>query len=275
LSFCIHGPSGTAVAISVAGIGFNTNIVIPAVQSVTVPLPRAAELGDLNDRVTNNGIHVVASAPIGIQAFDHAKYTTDSYLALHTSVIGMEYIVQSFDNLHTGVPPLNGTQFALVASESNTVVTITPSVTTGVHPGGLPYNLVLQPGDAYQLRNTNDALNDLSGTIIKSDKPIAVFGSHQCANIPSGDEWFCDYLVEQLLPVNTWGNDFYTAPLAPRSGGDTFRLLAAFDNTDTFLNGVFIGTLNRGQFLQGPIAAGSHINSTRPIFVTQYANSGD
>jgi hypothetical protein len=275
LSFCIHGPGGTAVAISAPGIGFNTNIVIPAVQSATVGLPRAVELGDLNDVVTNKGIHVVASAPIGIQAFDHAKFTTDSYLALHTSVIGTEYVVESFGNLHSGVPTLNGTQFALVASESNTVVTIIPSVATGVHPGGLPYNLLLQPGDAYQLRNTNDAPSDLTGTIIKSDKPIAVFGSHQCANVPSANEWFCDYLVEQLLPVNTWGSDFYTAPLATRTGGDTFRALAAFDNTEIFLDGVSVGIVNRGQFLQGPIAAGAHLNSTRPILVTQYANSGD
>lgn len=275
LSFCVHGPAGTAVAITVPGISFSTNIVMPAVQWTTVPLPRAAELADLNDVVTNLGIHVVASNPIGIQAFDHAKFTTDSYLGLHTSVIGTEYVVQSFGNLHTGVPPLNGTQFALVASASNTVVTITPSVTTGSHPVGVPYNLVLQPGDAYQLRNTNDTPSDLTGTIVKSDKPIAVFGSHRCANVPSANEWFCDYLVEQLLPVNTWGNDFYTAPLATRSSGDTFRLLAAYDSTDTYLNGAFVTTLNRGQFIQGPVTAGAHFTSTKPIMVTQYANSGD
>lgn len=275
LSFCVHGPAGTAVAISAPGIGFTTNIVIPAAQWTTVPLPRAVELGDLNDVVTNKGIHVLASNPIGIQAFDHAKFTTDSYLALHTSVIGTEYVVQSAPNLHTGVPPLNGTQFALVACESNTVVTITPSVATGGHPAGVPYNLVLQPGDAYQLRNTNDAPADLTGTLIKSDKPIAVFGSHRCANVPSENEWFCNYLVEQLLPVNTWGNDFYTAPLATRSSGDTFRFLAAYDNTDTYLNGAYVTTLNRGQFVQGPLVNAAHITSSKPIMVTQYANSGD
>ncbi len=275
LSFCVHGPAGTVVAITAPGVGLSTNIVIPAAQWTTVPLPRLLELGDLNDGVTNKGIHVLASNPIGIQAFNHAKFTTDSYLALNASVIGTEYVVQSAPNLHVGVPPLNGTQFAIVASDSNTVVTITPSVATGGHPAGVPYNLVLQPGDAYQLRNTNDAPADLTGTLIKSDKPIAVFGSHRCANMPSETEWFCDYLVEQMLPVNTWGNDFYTAPLATRSGGDTFSLLAAYDNTDTYLNGAFITTLNRGQSIRGPVAAGAHFTSSKPIMLTQFANSGD
>ena len=275
LTLCLHGIAGTAVAITVPGIGFTTNIFIPAVQSLTVALPRAAEMGDLIDVVTNKGIHVVASAPIGIQAFDHAKYTSDSYLALNTSVLGVEYIVQGFENVHTGVPPLNGTQFALVATESNTIVNITPVVATGIHPANVPYNILLQPGDAYQLRNTNDAPSDLAGTIIKSSKPIAVFGGHRCANMPTENQWFCNYLVEQLLPVNTWGNEFYTAPLATRSGGDTYRLMAAYDNTDIFLNGGLIGTINRGKFLQGTIITGSHITASRPISVMQYANSAD
>ena len=136
LSFCIHGASGTSAAISVPGIGFSTNVVIPAVQAVMVSIPRAAELGDLNDVVTNLGIHVVASAPVGVQAFDHARYTTDSYLGLNTSVLGTEYIVLGYGNIHSNVPPLNGSQFAVVGTESNTVVSVTPSVKTGTHPGG-------------------------------------------------------------------------------------------------------------------------------------------
>lgn len=275
LTLCVHGTAGTAVAVTMPGIGFSTNVVIPATQSINVFLPSAAQLADIIDVVTNRGIRVVASAPIGIQAFNHARYTTDSYLALNTSAIGTGYIIQGFGNLHTGVPPLNGTQFALVATESNTVVTIIPSAATGVHPANVPYNLLLQPGDAYQLRNTNDGPVDLSGTIVKASKPISVFGGQRCANVPSANEWYCDYLVEQLLPVNTWGNDFFTAPLATRSNGDTFRLMAVYDGTDIFLNGVLIGTVDQGKFIQTAIATGSRITSSRPISVTQYATSGD
>lgn len=274
-SLCIQGGIGTTGTVSIAALGFTTNFTIPASLTVNVPLPKAADLGDLNDGVTNAGIHVVGSADLRITAFNHARYTTDSYQALHTSTLGRDYIVLGFGNVHEDAPPLNGSQFALVATETNTLVRIIPSVTTGGHPAGVPFYLTLQPGDAYQLRCTNDAPADLTGTFIKSSAPIAVFGSHLCANIPSSNVWFCDYIVEQLLPVNTWGNEFYTAPLATRTGGDTFRLLAAYDGTAITINGFPLSALNRGQFHQLPIGVRSHILASRPILVAQYANSAD
>ena len=275
LSLCLMGPAGTVANVSIPGLGLSTNVVIPVAQALNVALPRSAELGDLNDSVTNIGIRVIASAPISITAFNHARYTTDSYMALHKSVLGTKYIVQGYANKQTGVPPLNGTQFAIVAAESNTIVAIRPTANAASRNAGVPYLLVLQPGEAYQLRSTNDAPADLSGTLIVSDKPIAVFGSHQIANVASSDVWFCDYLVEQMLPVNTWGNDFYTAPLATRTGGDTFRLLAAQNNTLVAINGVLQPAMSLGEIREFSLAVRSRIVSDKPIHVTQYANSGD
>jgi hypothetical protein len=271
----VHGPVGTTGLVEIASLGYLKEFTIPPSQALTFDLPVEADLDNLNDAVTNKGIHVIASQLVNVTGFNHVRYTTDSYLALNTSVIGTAYVVQGYGNVHTGVPPLNGSQFALVATESNTVVTIIPSVTTGARAAGVPYNLVLHTGDTYQLRNTEDSPADLSGTLIKSDKPIAVFGGHQCANVPSSNEWFCDYLVEQLLPVNTWGNEFYTAPLATRSFGDTVRILAAYNNTTVYINGAAYATVDQGKFVQLNPILPLQITSDRPVFVAQYANSGD
>ncbi len=274
-SLTLQGAAGTTVGISVAGIGFATNVVIPTGLSLSVALPKECDLGNLIDVVTNRGIHVVASAPIGIVGFNHAPFTTDSFLALHTAVLGNSYVVMGFGNLHSGVPSLNGSQFAIVGTETNTVVQITPTVTTAGHPAGSVYAITLQPGDIYQLRSTNDAPADLSGTRIRSSKPIAVFSGHQCASNPSEDAWFCNHLVEQLLPVNAWGNDFYAAPLATQNRGYTLRLLAAYDGTVISSNGVPVTVLNRGQFMQSQPTVAARFTATQPIFVTQYASSGD
>ena len=75
--------------------------------------------------------------------------------------------------------------------------------------------------------------------------------------------------------MNTWGNDFYTAPLATRSGGDTLRILAAYASTEVCVNGVFLATLNRAEFKQITLSAGARITTTRPALVAQYANSSD
>jgi len=272
---CFIGPVGVSVNVSIPGLGFTTNVIVPASNKTGVRLPVAADLADLNDAITNRGIHVTATSEVRVYGFNLVHYTSDSYLALPSAVLGTEYVVLGYGNTHVGVPPLNGTQFAIVACESNTLVRITPSVDTGGHLAGIPYIITLQPGECYQLRNTGDAPNDLSGTLIKSDKPVAVFGGHQVANVPSSTGWFADHLVEHLLPVNTWGNDFYTAPLATRTGGDTFRILAGYDSTTVFLNGAPIGTIDKGKFLQLSLAAGAHIQADRPVLVAQYANSAD
>jgi hypothetical protein len=59
---------------------------------------------------------------------------------------------------------------------------------------------------------------DLSGSLVRSNLPIAVFGTHPCANAPS-PEWFaCDHVEEQLLPLKAWGVDAVLARYAPRAG---------------------------------------------------------
>jgi len=40
-----------------------------------------------------------------------------------------------------------------------------------------------------------------------------------------------DHIVEMIPPVDTWGKEFVTVPLAKRTVGDKFRVIAARDNT--------------------------------------------
>jgi hypothetical protein len=275
LRLCILGSRGTTGVVSIPGLGFNFNFSIPGEQYTIVELPMEAELGAANDLVEKKGIWVVASAPVTVYGVNHVRYTTDGYLALPAGVLGREYVVQSFANVHRSVPELNGTQFALVATDDNTTVTVIPSVTTGSRNAGVPYSFALDAGHTYQLRNTNGTPADLSGTVILSDRPIAVFGSHLCANVASSNAFFCDHLVEHLLPVGLWSTSFLSCPLKTRNHGDTFRLLAAQDNTKVSINGAVVATLNRGKFHELVLSEPAYITSDRPISVTQYSNSSD
>lgn len=275
LSLHVLGPPGVTGTVSVPGLGFTQNFALPISGRAIVHLPRETDMGDLSDALDKKGVRLTASDDVGVTAYNHARYTTDSYQALPVSVTGIEYVVLAYANVLADVPPLNGTQFAIAAAETNTVVTIVPSVTTGARPAGVPYALLMQAGETYQLRNTDAAPADLTGTIIKSDKPIAVFGGHMCTSVSSSNFWYCDHLVEQLLPVNTWGNDFYTAQLATRGSGDTFRFLAAYDGTTVAVNSVPVANLNRGQFHQSLLTTSARITATKPVLVAQFAASSD
>ena len=276
LRLCIVGPRDTAGTVSIPGLGWSTPFLIGGTMEVTIALPSGAELASILDIVVYRGINVTAENEVAVFGLNRVKYTTDGFLGLPTDVIGRRYIIQAFGNEFTGVPDLNGSQFALVATEDDTKVTIVPSVTTFGHTAGVPYTVTLpRAGDCYQLRNTSDAPNDLSGTIITADKNVSVFGSHQSAVIPDDQYFFSDYIVEQLLPVERAGTSFVSMPLASRSGGDTFRFTAVEDSTTISVNGVAVATINAGQRHERIVSGPAHITATRPILTAQYANSSD
>ena len=234
------------------------------------------DLGNLNDAALNRGVHVTASQPIVLHALSKVEYTSDGYTAFPTEVTGTEYIVAAYPNVHVGIPEVNGSQFAIVASSDNTTVTITPSIETGLRIGGVPYTVVLaKAGDCYQLRNTNDAPADLTGTIIASDHPVAVFSGHQCANINSRSLFYCDFLVEQMPPVNRWAAEFFTAPLATRLNGDTFRILASRDDTSVTIDTATVRLANRGDVYEINLEKPTHILADKAVHVAQFANSSD
>lgn len=280
ITLCIVGPVGTIGLVTIPGppLLFSTNFTImpPAVGTAgrfTVTLPSDADLADVSDQVVAKGVHLTASAEVAVFGMNYVEFTSDSFLALPKPMWGKEYVVLGYTNVQDTVTGLNGSQFAMVAGEAATLVTITPSVTTGSHAGGVPYNIALQQGEAYQLRNTN-AGADLSGTIITANKPIAVFGGHPCANIQSSTTFFCNTLVEQLLPVTLWGTEFATVPLASRDSY-TVRVVAAQNNTLVKTNGIPAVTLNRGQWFERVVAGPALVTANNPVFVAQYSPSSD
>jgi hypothetical protein len=116
---------------------------------------------------------------------------------------------------------------------------------------------------------------DMTGSRIRADKPVAVFGGHVCAYVPYTSE-ACDHLEVQLSPIQTWGLSYVTAPM--RDAGTNYdnlvRVVAAFDGTEVTVNppqgGVSTFTLNeygmQEFFASGPF----QITGTKAIQVGQY-----
>ena len=119
---------------------------------------------------------------------------------------------------------------------------------------------------------------DLSGSRVVSDKPIAFFSGHECGTVPSNIS-YCDHMNEQIPPTATWGKQFITAPLANRRSGDTFKIVASRDNTN-----VQIGctndesmsiSLDKGEMSQFVISSDSscYFMSSQPILLVQFSMS--
>jgi hypothetical protein len=267
----ITGEQSSTVTVTVPGIAFNQVVVVPAGGLQVVNLPATVQV-QTQFVADNKGIHITATNEVTVYGMNAQTATTDAFLAFPLDALGKDHFVLGYNKDFSFSNP---TQATFVATENNTTVTVTTSVTEGGFVAGVPKNIVLQQGQVYQLRSLSTNA-DYSGSKIVSDKPISVFGGAQCTNI-SGNLRACDHLVEQLPPVTSWGRSFVTVPLATRTGGDVFRFLAQTNGTAISVNGVVVTNLNAGQFFETILGSNSYnrITSNQPILVGQYSRSSE
>jgi hypothetical protein len=100
---------------------------------------------------------------------------------------------------------------------------------------------------------------DLTGTEITADKPVGVFGGHNCDFIPF-NKWACDHLEEQLFPLTAWGKH-YVGPRAVSTtdpnlwrvvSGDSANLIQFNPPISDKLTNTSIGqvTLDKGKWIE-------------------------
>ena len=251
--------SGT---VTIPGVSFSSNFTVSAGQGTSVQIPTGAVLST-NDVVENYGIHVTSASAITVVGFSYYTASTDGYLALPTPILGTSYIVMAYPYAYYG------SELAIVAAQDGTTVSITPSVTVLGRAAGQPYNIILNQGRTYELISTGGQ-DDLTGTIITSDKPIALWGGNQAAAVPDATWRYLNHIVEELLPTDLWGENFLVEPYANQPNGDIVRVQAAQNGTNVSINGSPVATLNQGQFYEEFETAPVSISASAPVQVAQF-----
>ena len=176
--------------------------------------------------------------------------------------------------------PSGDSVVAFISSEENTAVTITPSQdveilkeTTTV--AGTSLELKLGKGEAVFF----STIEDLTGTHVMSDKPLAFFSGHECGNMPAGLQ-FCDHMVEQIPPTATWGTEFFTASFINRPE-DRFRIITSRD--DNSVTWVCSGDITderslptAGDIIEFSITENSfcRFKSVYPVLLAQFSIGG-
>lgn len=269
LELFITSNENANVVVSVQSIGFKKEFPVPAgtVQSLIVDPKAIVKSSEIIER--DHAVHITSDEPITVYALNRRQKTTDTYLGLPTKVLGKVYRVMCYSVSEDLTP-----QFAIVATEDNTIVKFNPTVETqaGKKPGK-EVTVRLHQGDVYQVKSKLIHLSkkkcDLTGTKIIADKKIAVFSGHQCAYVPERVE-ACNHLVEQMPPVPSWGKHFYLGMLKPRSNY-TYRIMANEDSTKIFLDARFTKYLNAGDFYESIGKKPIQVTADRPVLVSQYS----
>ncbi|HEY3874790.1 MAG TPA: choice-of-anchor D domain-containing protein, partial [Candidatus Kapabacteria bacterium] len=144
-----------------------------------------------------------------------------------------------------------------------------------------PFNIILNKGDAYLVEGSyHDVTNDLTGSLIESDQPVAVFSGHHRTAIPDtavniDGSPSRDHCVEQLPPVSAWGDSALVVPYATSALPDLVRIVCSEDGTQLTINGTPVPrTFNAGDFYEITHLQGvTSIQASRPIEVGQFMHT--
>lgn len=267
LELFLTSEEDTKVTIEVAGIGYRTVVFVKARTVQNVRIPSSAQVKS-NQIIEKLAVHIVSEKPIFVYGLNRRFQTTDTFLAFPVEVLGTEYRVMCY-TVSTELVPI----FAIVATEDETEVTITPTYeTAGSNPPNIPFTARLNKGEVYQVsaKFRPEIACDLTGSYIKSNKKIAVFSGHQCAYVPK-EIIACNHLVEQIPPIPSWGKHFYVGMLKSRRRF-TLRVLANEPATRVFFDGKLIRTLNSGEFLDSILSKPVQVTANKPILVAQFSH---
>ena len=224
-----------------------------------------------SEKVDTCALHVTSTANISLFATNYKKATFDATNVIPTASLLDEYVIQTYTpSDHGGADKTQGSHFAVIATEDNTVIDYCPTEMTQRYNrvfeeashgyyllpedsallsytiGDTLHSPVLKKGQVYYVwtGKKDNTPGDLSGTYVKArdGKKIAVFQGNPHTNIPYQVKQR-DHLFSQAMPTKYWGNTFVLTASAGRSC-DAIRVLALHDGTEVRINGQLVHTFN-------------------------------
>lgn len=247
LSLYISSPVGASGAVTIPGLRITNAFTVAAGAVTNMSITNIAMIDYYSyDAVETNGIHVTASQPVAVYAMNYTRNgLSAAFTAYPTNLLGTNYCLMARPAYCEA-----DSEFGIVATANNTTVTITPSPTADL-AGSLWNNpITLQQGQTYQINSIDPSgtgIDDVTGTRVTSDKPIAVFAGASAAFLPVADGNVAaagNPLMQEQLPVESWGTQTLGLSFAGRTNGDSYRVLAAYNNTVVSITGTVVTITN-------------------------------
>ena len=192
------------------------------ITEIDVPI----EMRTLDFKKEFKGIVVETSETVSLFSITYDGYTSDSTLILPVERLGRRYVVGSSAPYNSKLSDYNS-QVAFAATEDNTIVTVTFNIADGhtlavkgkQYQTGHKMEFEMNQLEDFQISHNRD----LTGTIIESSKPIAVFAGNKCNKL--NNYGYCSHLMDQLPPTNNLDKVFIVPPNL-RSSGSVVRVVA-------------------------------------------------
>lgn len=258
------------------------NVSLPSLSSAQIDL--TPWIDQIENKPANQilpyGIKITATQPINAYyeiVSLQCNCNPEIFALKGKNALGTEFRIpmQNFfsNSNHSSYLPVPYSAFDIVATQNNTLVTITPTSNIVGHSANIPFTISLNQGETYSATASSQyAASHLQGSSVIADKPIAItmkddlIQNSTCADI-AGD---------QLIPVNLLGNAYIVVRGFLNAPYDKAFILATQNNTTISINGTYVTTLNNGQtymYNMGTTNAG-YIESNFPIYVLHLSGFG-
>jgi PKD repeat protein len=279
--------------------GMDTTFTVPA--KSTLSIDASPWINDLEnkpgDLVLNKGVHIVSNNLITVY-YDEDEYWNQDIFALKgKNALGLEFYTPFNHTWGNGTNylPRAYSSIDIVATENNTIVTITPTADVVGHGAGSTFSVTLQRGETYScLAASQTAAGHLGGSHITSTKPIAVtLKDDSVHGTPQGCK---DLMGDQTVPIinangkRVVGYEYIVmrgkinlidpnAAVPDPDGvatGERIFVMATEPNTQVFIDGVLLTTLtNPGEQIDYQVSNNStHVEGDKPIMVFHAAGFG-
>ena len=243
------------VTLTVRGTNIQHIVKVTRSNYADIALPTSVRLKQ-GDGLQDRTVVVRASAPVSVLVIDNEYQNHDGFIALSSRQLGTQHYIASYK------PYSDPSFFCVSALGETTQVMINTR-------GGQEYQVKLTSYQSYRFDGGSG--EDLTGTFVASDKPIAVI-SGIFTQVPS-TAGNTDALMVQNLPLKIWGTVFILSPFLGRKSGYIYRVIAA--NTTTTLEISNIGIVQvpaSDGFFEGDVPENTMISfiSDKPVMVVQY-----
>src|ERR1035437_10360051 len=167
-----------------------------------------------------NGLKISSDFPITAvyEVVTKNNLNPETYSLKGQNGLGLEFVTpfQTQWNIGAFNPQLPYSQINIVASQAATTVWITPRCAVVGHPANVTYSITLNQGESFTVQNVTELEsitgNNMSGTIVVSDKPISVTVSDDSVLEPGsnmGQGGGCsDLMGDQIVPTDVIGTNY-------------------------------------------------------------------
>ena len=222
-------------------------------------------------RYLQKGIEISSTRNISLFCLNRQGYAyADGYLALPSKMLGLTYVVASYQPYH----PNYRANIVVISAHDNNSIHVIPNENAVIeyrgqrYDDGTPLLYIIQVLDRLDALYIS-GLSDLSGTVVVTSKPATVISSVDIA-YRSGNY---DYLETSLLPVSLWGHEYIltTTGTMKEKKGDTFRIFA-YENNTAVETGYWTKVLSSGMYAELVVREdlASFAKCSKPCQVVQY-----